>query len=169
MAVMTKRRAVLFDFLERAGWSAGQVFFATLLAGGSTVSAADLPWRYALTLALSAALLSVILTAVQYANETWKNLSFWPDLGVRMAKTFLGSFGASAIADGVFDVTTFHWSTAFNIAVVATISALGKGLLAREPAGATPESGSGGATSANPSTLPIETYLRAVGPTSATG
>jgi len=28
-----KWRAVLLDFLERAGWSAGEIFFATLLAG----------------------------------------------------------------------------------------------------------------------------------------
>ena len=161
MAVISKRRAVLFDFLERAGWSAGQIFFATLLAGGAPVNAANLPWRYALTLAVSAAVLSVVLTAIQYANVKWKNLPFWPDLAVRLAKTFLGSFAASAIADGVFDMTTFHWSTAFNIAVVATISALGKGLLARSQAPAT-EPTPGSSSPASPSTLPNDTYREAV-------
>lgn len=32
-------KAVLLDFLERAGWSAGQAFVATLLVGGASVSA----------------------------------------------------------------------------------------------------------------------------------
>ena len=84
-----KWRVVLLDFLERAGWSAGEIFFATMLAGGTAVSVANLPWAYALTLALSAAVSSVILTALQYlAKKT--DLTFWPDLLVRLLKTFLG-------------------------------------------------------------------------------
>ncbi|MCU7723065.1 hypothetical protein ODJ79_05005 [Actinoplanes sp. KI2] len=126
-----KWRAVVLDFLERAGWSAGEVFFATLLAGGTTVSVANLPWAYSLTLAFSAAVSSIVLTAVQYlAKQT--NLSFWPDLLVRMVKTFLGSLSASIAAAKVFDLTTFHWSAALNVAVLATLTALGKGLLARQ-------------------------------------
>jgi hypothetical protein len=128
-----KWRAVMLDFLERAGWSAGEVFFATLLAGGTAASVANLPWAYSLTLAFSAAVSSAILTAVQYlAKKT--NLSFWPDLLVRMLKTFLGSLSASFAAAKVFDVTTFHWATALNVAALATLTALGKGLLARQPA-----------------------------------
>ena len=102
-----KWRAVVLDFLERAGWSAGEVFFATLLAGGTAASVVNLPWAYSLTLALSAAVSSAILTALQYlAKQT--NLSFWPDLLVRLGKTFLGSLSASFAAAKVFDVTTFH-------------------------------------------------------------
>jgi hypothetical protein len=159
---MAKWRAVLLDFLERAGWSAGQLFFATLLGGGTAISVYNLPWKYALTLSLSAAVSSVVLTGVQYLTKL-TNLSFWPDLIARLAKTFLGSLAASIVAARVFDMTTFHWTAALNLAALATISALGKGLLARgsgvsrAPADAAP------AGRPNPSTLPDQTYERAVG------
>jgi len=160
-----KWRAVVLDFLERAGWSAGEVFFATLLAGGTTATVANLPWSYSLTLALSAAVSSVILTALQYlAKQT--NLAFWPDLLVRLLKTFLGSLSASFAAAKVFDVTSFHWSAAFNVAVLATLTALGKGLLARQPAvlvapaagtagGAVPVGGAAPATVGGPAPVAV--------------
>jgi hypothetical protein len=168
----SKRKAVLLDFLERAGWSAGQVFFATLLAGGTTASVTNLPWKYAATIAISAAVLSVILTALQYAAK-WTDLPFWQDLVVRLVKTFLGSLVASILTSGVFDITAFHWSTAFNVALLATLAALGKGLLAREhvPAASAapaapetpgPEGQPAPEPRPTPSTLPTATYLDAV-------
>lgn len=126
-----KVKAVLLDFLERAGWSAGQVFLATLLAGGTAGSVGNLPWKYALTLAVSAAVASIILTALQYVGK-WTDLTFWQDLLVRLAKTFLSSLSASIVASGVFDITRFSWTVAFNVAFIATIGGLAKGLLARE-------------------------------------
>jgi len=181
-----KWRAVVLDFLERAGWSAGEIFFATLLAGGTALSVANLPWKYSLTVALSAAVSSIVLTALQYlAKQT--NLSFWPDLLVRLVKTFLGSLSASFAAAKIFDVTMFHWSAALNVAVLATLAALGKGLLARQPAALAPPAApatTGGAApagtapvgtapagtaaaevpaaQANPSTLPTHTYVEAI-------
>jgi len=165
----SKLRAVLLDFLERAGWSAGQVFFATLLAGGTTATVANLPWKYAAVLAISAAVSSVILTAIQYAAKA-TDLPFWPDLLVRLLKTFLASLGASIAAAGVFNVTEFAWGTALNVAFLATIAALGKGLLAREktalePTPAAERSAPPAAaaeTRKSPSTLPTETYTEAV-------
>jgi hypothetical protein len=164
----SKLKAVLLDFLERAGWSAGQVFFATLLAGGSTITAANLPWKYASTLALSAAVASVVLTVVQYATKA-TDLPFWPDTLVRLGKTFLASLAASIIASGVFDITKFDWTTALNVALLATITALGKGLLARgqafiktEPGAAVPASAA--APRQSPSTLPEATYEEATVP-----
>jgi hypothetical protein len=153
--------AVLRDFLERAGWSAGQVFVATLLAGGTASTVANLPWKYALTLALSAAVSSLILTAVQYAARITK-LPFWLDLLVRLAKTFLASLAASIAAASIFDVTAFDWETALNVAVLATLTAFGKGLLAREPvaAPATPQAAAAPRQS-SPSTLPLDTYVKA--------
>jgi hypothetical protein len=148
----SKRRAVLLDLLERAGWSAGQVFFATLLAGGTAVTASNLPWKYSATLALSAGFASIVLTVLQYLGRA-TDLPFWPDLVVRLAKTFLASLGGSIVATGVFDVSKFDWTTAFNVALLATITALGKGLLART------QTGAGKAT---PSTLPESTYENAV-------
>jgi hypothetical protein len=187
-----KWKAVVLDFLERAGWSAGQVFFATLLAGGGSVAVVGLPWKYASVLAVGAAVSSIVLTALQYLGR-FTNLGFWPDLIVRLAKTFLGSIGASLSAAKVFDVTTFHWSTALNVAALATVGALAKGLLARggatvaATAGTTAHAGTttpastgqaaapGGAkvsvgrvpaetvaAYASPSTLPNTTYLDAI-------
>jgi hypothetical protein len=168
-----KAKAVLLDFLERAGWSAGQVFVATLLAGGTTSVVTGLPWKYSLTLAASAAVSSIVLTGIQYLTRLTA-LSFWPDLLVRLGKTFLGSLAAS-FAAGLFNVTTFHWSAAINVAVLATLGALAKGLLAREhllpapaaAAGARPVApGDGGAPvpptgKPSPSTLPLVTYREA--------
>ena len=94
--VVPKWRAVLLDFLERAGWSAGQVFVATLLAGGVS-SVTELPWKYSVTIAIGAFISSVILTGVQYLSKM-TNLAFWPDLLVRLAKTFLSSLAGSMTA-----------------------------------------------------------------------
>ena len=158
-----KWHAVLLDFVERAGWSAGEAFFATLLAGGTTGPVTGLPWKYAFTLAVSAAVLSVLLTAVQYLTGFTK-LTFWADLGVRLAKTFIGSFVASTAAAGLFDVTKFDWGTSFNVAVVATLGALGKGLLARlpQPAPAGVTAAAPAADGDNPSTLRPAMYDEAV-------
>jgi hypothetical protein len=161
----SKLKAVLLDFLERAGWSAGQVFFATIVTGGS---AANLPWKYASTLALSAGVSSIVLTAVQYAARA-TNLGFWPDMIVRLAKTFLASLGGAIVASGVFDITRFDWTTALNVAALATLTALGKGLLARgqailAPAPAQPGSPAAGheVVRPSPSTLPATTYEHAI-------
>jgi hypothetical protein len=160
----SKSTAVLLDFVERAAWSAAQVFFATLLGGGAVVAGGNLPWRYGLTLAGSAAVSSLVLTAIQYLAR-WTDLPFWLDVLVRLAKTFLGSLAAAFAAANVFDVTTFHWTTALNVAFLATISALGKGLLARgQPAAAPPVGGQAAVPRprTSPSTLAIGTYLQAV-------
>ncbi|MBG0568549.1 hypothetical protein [Actinoplanes aureus] len=150
-----KWRAVLLDFLERAGWSAGQVFVATLLAGGLG-AVGQLPWKQAITLAVSAFVASALLTGVQYLGN-FTHLAFWPDLLIRLAKTFLSSLSGSMVA-GVFDITTFDWGAAFNVAALATLAALGKGLLAREPAAPNGQVPPG----ASPSTLPMGTYREAV-------
>ncbi|RSM36456.1 hypothetical protein DMA12_40215 [Amycolatopsis balhimycina DSM 5908] len=58
---------------------------------------------------------------------------------------------------GVFDITKFDWGTAFNVAFLATLAALGKGLLAREHSAPTSV-----AVEISPSTLPSHTYEQAV-------
>lgn len=192
MAGVSRAKAVFLDFFERAGWSAGQVFFATVVAGGAVTEVSGVPWKTALTAALGAGVSSIVLTGLQYLGR-FTNLSFWPDLIVRLAKTFLGSLAASFSAGKVLDVTTFHWSAALNVAALATLSALGKGLLARGAAivevglpGAAhpgahggPAGGPAGGAPAgevavgrvpaqvvqaysSPSTLPTSTYLHAI-------
>jgi hypothetical protein len=172
-----KLRAVVLDILERAGWSAGQVFFATLLVGGTAVSVTNLPWKYATVLAVSAGVGSVILTVLQYLVKI-TDLAFWPDLGIRLVKTFLASIAGSIATSTIFDITTFDWATALNVAAVATLAALAKGLLARGGGSTTPPQNVGGrpaggrgtpvvpprqkVSAPNPSTLPSDVYLQAV-------
>jgi hypothetical protein len=159
---------IVADFIERAGWSAGQVFFATLLAGGTSVSVANLPWKYALVLAVSAAVGSAVLTALQYIARM-TDLPFWEDLLARLGKTFLASLLASFAAAHPFDIIAFDWPTALNVAALAVLAALGKGLLARGsdvglaagPATAT-ATVTGTNAVPNPSTLPTATYIEAV-------
>ncbi len=148
---MTARwSSVVADFAERAGWTAGQAFFAVLLTSGAGDGTVNVPWRLALAMAAGAALTSVVTTMIQYLTPL-RGIGFWPDLLVRLAKTFLaslvGSFGA-----GAFDVLTFRWSSALDLAVVTTLGALAKGFLA---------AGSGPQAKATPSTLPEDLYARA--------
>lgn len=164
-------RAVVLDFVERAGWSAGQVFFATLLAGGTAVSVANLPWKYASVMALGAAVASVILTAGQYvarlqdfSRTSWPRVAvFWADLGLRLFKTFVASLVGSVAAATPFNIMSFDWSVALNVAFLATLGALAKGLLARgSDAAATVKPAAEEVSAPNPSTLPASTYLAAV-------
>lgn len=157
--------AVLLDFVERAGWSAGEAFFAALLAGGTAVLSTGLPWGYASLIAASAAVSSVILTGVQYLTKLTDlsgvhppALRFWVDLLIRLVKTFVASLAGSIAAEATFNVATFSWTQALNVAALAVLAALGKCLLAR---GASPGTPTGAAPT--PSTLPTPTYLAAVG------
>ncbi len=160
-----KWKAVALDFFERAGWSAAQVFYATLTAGGAGVAVIGLPWKHASALAVSAALASVVLTVVQYLSRA-TDLSFWPDAIVRLAKTFVGSLAGSFAAAKLFDVMTFNWTNALNIAALATLAALGKALLARGSHARADTTAVGSATvpaqRTSPSTLPEGTYIAAV-------
>jgi hypothetical protein len=154
------RKSKLLDLVERAGWSAGQTFFAALTVGGTVTAAATLPWKYASITALGAFVTSLLLTAIlhliQRSPSAAKQLSqFWVDLGVRLAKTFVAAFFGVVAADLPFNVLTYHWQNAFNVAAVATLGALAKGILARG-------SDTDGAER-NPSTLRAATYTEAQG------
>ncbi|MEZ0579293.1 holin [Nocardioides sp. MH1] len=151
---MSKTNDRALDILERAGWTAGQQFVAVLLANGAARPVVDIPWEFAMSTSAGAAVVSVATTLVQYlTNLTDK--PFWIDLGIRLLKTFLASMLGS-VGAGVLDVVAFDWSRALDLALVAALGALAKGLLAREPdfASATGRP--------SPSTLPNATYRRAV-------
>ena len=152
-AVATKRQtviAVLADFLERAGWSAGEQFFAVLFTTTTVVTVAGLPWAAASVMAVGAAIVSILTTGLQYiARLNFKN--YWADLALRLVKTFLSSLLGAMGAQATFNFLHFNWIAALNLAAVATLAALGKGLLARNSFG-TP----------NPSTLPVDIYNSAV-------
>lgn len=176
MAAAHRVKEIVFDFVERAGWSAAQVFTATLLAGGPAVAAAGVPWRYAAVLALSSVVVSVVLTAIQYVAQLadlsrlglGRTATFWLDMLIRLVKTFLTSLAASFAAAHPFNVVSFDWPTALNVGTLAVLGALGKGLLARgSDTGATaPGTAAPADAMMSPSTLPTDTYSKAVGHTS---
>ncbi len=165
-----RRTSIIWDFVERAGWSAGQQFVSILLTAGSVTAVVGLPWELALWTAAGAAIVSMLTTAVLYLTSIGApgvlTLGFWPDLMVRLVKTFLssllGSMGAAAV-----NPMTFGWVAALNVAAVATLGALAKGLLAREPLAAAEPTGSAGTVAGvkpdSPSTLRTATYLTATG------
>ena len=173
MPISPQNRARFFDLLERAGWTAGQQFAAVLLANSAAGSVVDIPWEFALSTAAGAAIVSAVATLGQYFTSL-SDTRYWVDLGIRLVKTFiasmLGSFGAD-----VLNVLEFDWSSAFDLAVLATLGALAKGLLAREPTPApsppailpdpndpNPAALPSDPPGPSPSTMPIEVYRLAV-------
>jgi hypothetical protein len=143
MDAATKSR--ILDGLERAGWSAGQTMVVVLLTSG-TVDIHHVNWGLALGTAVGAFVVSGLATVLVYMSQHAQG-SFWVDLGCRLAKTFVAAL-IGAIGADYFDAFTFDWNAALNIALLATLGALGKGLLARQ------ETADGN----NPSTLPAATY-----------
>lgn len=157
---MTKRQAKWRDALERAGWTAGQAFFAVLLADGTINKVSELPL---LSAGVSAVLASLITVAVAFRFPPKdKGGPDWigSDLPTRLAKTFGATFVGVLGVNTLSDLSTVDWDTvlanagpAAQVAIIATIGALGKGVLAKQdvPGAATP------------STLKPTTYLTAIG------
>jgi hypothetical protein len=145
-------RPIIADFVERAGWTAGQQFFAVLLSTSSVSGLVDLPWQLAAVSSLGAAVASVLTTFLQYLARL-TDLGFWTDQVVRLAKTFVASLLGSVSAD-LAGILAFDWASAIDLAAVTTLSAFAKGLLARQQTaeGAQP----------SPSTLTATTYDHAV-------
>ncbi len=146
--------AVVADLLERAGWTAGQVFLTVLLTtSAAPAGVIDLPWQLSLVMAAGGAVGSILTSLLMYLTPLTK-LGFWADLALRLGKTFVAAL-AGFFTAGVVNVLTFNWGGAFDLAAVATLTALAKGLLARQTTPSATEP-------ANPSTLPTATYQRAV-------
>jgi hypothetical protein len=145
---------VVRDFAERALWTGGQQFVAVLLTTSTTAGVIDLPWQIALSTAAGAMVVSLLTTALQYLPALRRRVgkSFALDLLLRLAKTFIASF-LGTVGAMQFDVLTFNWSNALDLAVVATAGALAKGFLAAGPGLAN-----------NPSTLQGRTYTQVYAP-----
>lgn len=152
----TRPRAIALDFAERAGWTAGQQFTAVLLTTTGGAELVDLPWGLALLTSFGAALASLATTAVLYVPAVAARIrsSYWRDVVVRLVKTFLSSLAGSVLA--VVLVDDFDWVAALDLAAIATLQSLAKGLLARGPG----DLDDGGRPS-TPSTLANATYERA--------
>jgi hypothetical protein len=144
--------AILADFLERAGWSAGEQFLAVLISGTAVTSFVGLPWAAASVMAVGAAIISILTTAVEYASAPLRHPSFWVELTLRLVKTFASSLLGAMAGQAVFNFLHFGWVAALNLAAIATLGALAKGLLARNADGRP-----------NASTLPVSTYNLARG------
>ena len=139
------------DRFERAGWSAGQALIAVLLADSAINDVRQLPWATALGTAAFAFVASLVLPVFR----SFSAKSFMNDLLVRLARTFAVTFLGALGIFSVSDVFGFDWTVvqanvwpALNVALLAVLGALAKGMLARQ------EAPGGG----NPSTLPAKTY-----------
>lgn len=125
---MNTIQAKVLDLLERALWSGGEQLFAALFVTTVAVTSVfGLPWKYALVTAAGAFVASVLLSIVQFAVTGV--LPFWADLAVRAVKTFAASLAGAGLA-GPFDILTVHWSVILNAALLATLIAVGKAVLA---------------------------------------
>jgi r1t holin len=148
------------DLLERAVWTAGQQFFTVLLATNPKSGFINLPYKVALATAAGAAFVSALTTLVLYIGDLSKKVSgnFWLDTCLRLAKTFIASLLAT-IGAMQFNVLTFDWSNALDIAVVATLTAAAKCFLAAGPGPST----RGESDQRNPSTVQTAAYRRIYG------
>lgn len=163
----TRPRDIALDFAERAGWTAGQQFLAVLLATTGAAAAAadtsvvDLPWQLALTSSLGAAVASVPTTAALYLRGfyAWITASYWRDLITRVLKTFTASVAGTLLAVQVVDTYDLGWRSALDLAAIATLQCIAKGVLAREPRGISGDGGQAGTAS----TLSLATIHSAAG------
>lgn len=130
---MSRISAVVWDYVERAGWTTGQAFISVLLAANASRTI-DLPWKLALGVGLGAGLIS-LLTTFLAALTGLQSEDFWVDLGVRLAKTFLSTLLGAMASIQVLNIFAFDFGSALDLAFVATLTALGKGLLARGSGG----------------------------------
>lgn len=113
------------DILERAGWSAAQQFLALILVGGA-LSFGQVSWIVDLSTAAGAFIVSALLSIGQLSFAS--PLTFWPDLIVRIVKTFAASLVGLLGAD-VVNVIGINWVADLQIAGFAAFLALVKGLL----------------------------------------
>lgn len=124
----TKFRAVILDMLERAGSSAAQQFLVIVLGGGLLLTKiSGLPWLTAIGTAGGAFVISLLTSLVTLSVP---KLPYWPDLLIRVAKTF-GQSLLATLGAGVVNLTTVPWLTAINTAAVVAFMSLVKGLVAR--------------------------------------
>lgn len=121
-------RDKVLDALERAGSAAAEQFLAIVSVGVAATSLAGLPWAVALSTSAGAAIVSLLLTVVQYAVNAG-SLSFAADVAVRVIKSFAASLLATIGADVTFNVVDFTWVNALNVAGVAAVLTLVKCLL----------------------------------------
>lgn len=114
------------DAAERAGWTAGQQFFAVLVAAAlsGVIRVAGLPWALALATSAGALIVSALLTALQYLGGL-SQLPFWLDALTRIGKTFVASL-VGTLGSGLVDVREVHWHAALEVAFIAAIVAAGK-------------------------------------------
>lgn len=124
----------LKDIGERALSSAGEQFLVVILAAGSVLSLAGLPWKFALATSAGAFIISALLSIAQF-SVGGVTVSYWADIAIRVVKTFAASLLATMTAgtdalNNVVDVTTVPWLTALNVSALAAFVTLVKCVLA---------------------------------------
>lgn len=115
------------DALERAGSAAGEQFLAVVTVGTGVTRLTGLPWEFALLTSLGAAVISILLTAVQFSLVG--PVSFRVDLLIRTAKSFAASLLATFGGDHPFNIVGVSWTDALDVAAMAAVLTVVKCLL----------------------------------------
>jgi hypothetical protein len=113
--------------LDRAGRSTLQQFVVVAFAAIPAVDQiSSIPWYGAVATALGAGVVSLLTSLASWKVPT---LSFWPDLGVRVGKTFVQSLLAT-LGAGAINLFSVYWLHAVDMAAFAALLSLVMGLLA---------------------------------------
>lgn len=113
------------DVLDRAARTTLQQFiivaFAAIPAVGSITRVA---WYEALGVGIGAGILSILMSLLSWRVPV---LPYWPDVAVRMARTFVQSLVASVVA-GAFNIFTADWGNLLTLALAAAMASLATSL-----------------------------------------
>lgn len=116
----------VIDMFDRAGRTTLQQFLVIAFAGIPAVgSVTHLAWYEALGVGVGAGVLSILMSLLSWKVPV---LSFWPDVLVRMVRTFVQSLVAS-IGAGAFNVFTANWGALLTIALATSALSLASSLL----------------------------------------
>lgn len=123
-------RVAAIGFAERVGFTFVQSFIAALVAMSPSGAAARVDWAQAFSIALFAAAVTVVTSALMFVKTLRVDLDRWPfgDLVYRTALTFVQTLAGLMLASMTMSALTFHWDSALKAATVAAGQALLKSL-----------------------------------------
>lgn len=117
----------VLDMLDRAGRSTLQQFVVVAFSAIPAINTVSrIPWYAALATGLGAGVVSLLTSLVSWKVPT---LTFWPDIIVRVGKTFAQSLLAT-LGAGVINLFSVPWVHALDMAIGAAALSLLTGLIA---------------------------------------
>lgn len=120
------------DVAERAASAFGEQFLSIVLfwaGAGTSATLTGLPWAIALSTSAGAAVVSILLSIVQFSIPGGQTPPYWLDLVTRVSKTFAASLLGTLGGGATFDVLHVSWVHALNIAALSAVLSLVKNLL----------------------------------------